>query len=82
MNSHSFQTICILFYFFRSSAFRSHPLFPLLRDLVIADMNFHSPTFPFQVEKKILLCAALKVVHTVLITNALRTKGTLKVKSH
>ena len=32
----------------RSSAFRSHPLFPLLRDLIIADMNFHTPTFPFQ----------------------------------
>ena len=31
----------------RSSAFRSHPLFPLLRDLIIADMNFHSPSFPF-----------------------------------
>ena len=32
----------------RSSAFRSHPLFPLLRDLIVADMNFHSPSFPFQ----------------------------------
>ena len=32
----------------RSSAFRSHPLFPLLRDLIIADMNFHTPSFPFQ----------------------------------
>lgn len=32
----------------RSSAFRSHPLFPLLRDLTIADMNFDSPSFPFQ----------------------------------
>ncbi|CAH1774614.1 unnamed protein product [Owenia fusiformis] len=32
----------------KSSAFRSHPFFPLLRDLVIADMNFHTPTFPFQ----------------------------------
>ena len=31
-----------------SSAFRSHPLFPLLRDLIIADMNFHTPSFPFQ----------------------------------
>ncbi|ELU07975.1 hypothetical protein CAPTEDRAFT_207287 [Capitella teleta] len=31
----------------RSSAFRSNPLFPLLRDLIIADMNFHSPSFPF-----------------------------------
>lgn len=31
----------------RSSAFRSHPLFPLLRDLIIADMNFYSPAFPF-----------------------------------
>ena len=30
----------------RSSAFRSHPLFPLLRDLIIADMNFHTPSFP------------------------------------
>lgn len=32
----------------RSSAFRSHPLFPLLRDLIIADMNFASPHFPYQ----------------------------------
>lgn len=32
----------------RSSAFRSHPLFPLLRDLIIADMNFASPSFPYQ----------------------------------
>ena len=32
----------------RSSAFRTHPLFPLLRDLIIADMNFHTPSFPFQ----------------------------------
>ena len=32
----------------QTNAFRSHPLFPLLRDLIIADMNFHSPTFPFQ----------------------------------
>lgn len=31
-----------------SSAFCSHPLFPLLRDLTIADMNFDSPSFPFQ----------------------------------
>ncbi len=31
----------------RTSAFRSHPLFPLLRDLIIADMNFYSPAFPF-----------------------------------
>jgi hypothetical protein len=31
-----------------SSAFRSHPLFPLLRDLIIADLNFHTPSFPFQ----------------------------------
>lgn len=31
-----------------STAFRSHPLFPLMRDLIIADMNFHTPTFPFQ----------------------------------
>ncbi len=31
----------------RSSCFRSHPLFPLLRDLIIADMNFHTPSFPF-----------------------------------
>lgn len=30
----------------KSSAFRSHPLFPLLRDLIIADMNFHEPSFP------------------------------------
>lgn len=32
----------------KSSAFRSHPLFPLLRDLIIADMNFHEPSFPHQ----------------------------------
>ena len=32
----------------RSNAFRSHPLFPLLRDLIVADMNFSTPTFPFQ----------------------------------
>ena len=32
----------------RSNAFRSHPLFPLLRDLIIADMNFSSPSFPYQ----------------------------------
>ncbi|XP_067685730.1 uncharacterized protein [Haliotis asinina] len=32
----------------RSNAFRSHPLFPLLRDLIIADMNFASPSFPYQ----------------------------------
>ena len=32
----------------QTNAFRSHSLFPLLRDLIIADMNFHSPTFPFQ----------------------------------
>ncbi|XP_013388258.1 hornerin isoform X2 [Lingula anatina] len=32
----------------KSSAFRSHPLFPLLRDLIIADMNFDNPTFPYQ----------------------------------
>ena len=31
-----------------SNAFRSHPLFPLLRDLCIADMNFASPSFPYQ----------------------------------
>lgn len=30
-----------------SNAFKSHPLFPLLRDIVIADMNFHAPKFPF-----------------------------------
>lgn len=30
------------------SVFRSHPLFPLLRDIIIADMNFHTPSFPFQ----------------------------------
>ena len=45
MENVTFKRVCN----FRSSAFRSHPLFPLLRDLVIADMNFHSPTFPFQV---------------------------------
>lgn len=32
----------------RSNAFRSHPLFPLLRDLIVADMNFSTPSFPFQ----------------------------------
>lgn len=32
----------------RSNAFRSHPLFPLLRDLIIADMNFNSTSFPYQ----------------------------------
>ena len=32
----------------KSNAFRSHPLFPLLRDLIIADMNLNSATFPFQ----------------------------------
>ena len=48
-------------YNFRSSAFRSHPLFPLLRDLVIADMNFHSPTFPFQVSSKILACVTVSL---------------------
>lgn len=31
-----------------SSAFRSHPLFPLLRDLIIADMNFNTDTFPYK----------------------------------
>ena len=31
-----------------SQVFRSHPLFPLLRDIIIADMNFHTPSFPFQ----------------------------------
>ncbi|CAD5125368.1 DgyrCDS13607 [Dimorphilus gyrociliatus] len=31
-----------------SPAFRSHPLFPLLRDLVLADMNFSLPSFPRQ----------------------------------
>ena len=31
-----------------SLVFRSHPLYPLLRDVVIADMNFHTPSFPFQ----------------------------------
>jgi len=31
-----------------SGAFRVHPLYPLLRDLIIADMNFHTPSFPFQ----------------------------------
>lgn len=29
-----------------SLAFRSHPLFPLLRDLVIADKEFYDPEFP------------------------------------
>ena len=32
----------------RTNMFRSHPFFPLLRDLIIADMNFHSASFPFQ----------------------------------
>ena len=31
-----------------SPAFKEHPLFPLLRDIIIADMNTHSPSFPFQ----------------------------------
>jgi len=31
-----------------SLVFHSHPLFPLLRDIIIADMNFHTPSFPFQ----------------------------------
>ena len=31
-----------------NGAYRTHPLFPLLRDLIIADMNFAAPTFPFQ----------------------------------
>jgi len=31
-----------------NAVFRSHPLFPLLRDIIIADMNFHTPSFPFQ----------------------------------
>lgn len=30
-----------------SNAFKSHPLFPLLRDIIITDMNFHTPKFPF-----------------------------------
>ena len=30
-----------------SGPYRSHPLFPLLRDLVIADMNFEAPSFPY-----------------------------------
>jgi len=30
-----------------SGPYRSHPLFPLLRDLVIADMNFEEPSFPY-----------------------------------
>ncbi|KAK3579906.1 hypothetical protein CHS0354_031426 [Potamilus streckersoni] len=32
----------------KSNAFRSHPLFPLLRDLIIADINFNIPNFPYQ----------------------------------
>ena len=31
-----------------NSAYRSHPLFPLLRDLVIAGMNFEDPRFHYQ----------------------------------
>ena len=31
-----------------NGAFRTHPLFPLLRDLIIADMNFAAPSFPFR----------------------------------
>ncbi|CAL1531219.1 unnamed protein product [Lymnaea stagnalis] len=31
-----------------NSAYRSHPLFPLLRDLVIAEMNFDNPQFHCQ----------------------------------
>ena len=30
-----------------SAPYRSHPLFPLLRDLIIADMNFSTEGFPF-----------------------------------
>jgi len=30
-----------------SGPYRLHPLFPLLRDLVIADMNFEAPSFPY-----------------------------------
>lgn len=29
-----------------SSAFRTHPLFPLLRDVIIADMNFSNGSYP------------------------------------
>ncbi|KAL8564683.1 hypothetical protein ACOMHN_004177 [Nucella lapillus] len=32
----------------RNAAYRSHPLFPLLRDLVIAGMNFDDPRFYYQ----------------------------------
>ena len=39
---------------YKSNAFRSHPLFPLLRDLIIADMNLNSATFPFQLIAKLL----------------------------
>lgn len=31
-----------------NAAYRSHPLFPLLRDLVIAEMNFDNPRFHYQ----------------------------------
>ena len=31
-----------------NSAYRSHPLYPLLRDLVIAGMNFDDPNFHYQ----------------------------------
>lgn len=31
-----------------NSAYRSHPLFPLLRDLVVAEMNFDNPRFHYQ----------------------------------
>ena len=31
----------------RSSGFLTHPLYNLLRDLIIADMNFSNPSFPF-----------------------------------
>jgi len=30
-----------------SKAYKDHPIYPLLRDLIIADMNFHTPSFPF-----------------------------------
>lgn len=30
-----------------SNAFRSHPLFPLLRDMIIADMHLNEPNFPY-----------------------------------
>ena len=49
-----------------SLVFRTHPLFPLLRDIIITDMNFHTPSFPFQ------LIANLPVDFSRLVENYLQ----------